>query len=163
MEKSITYTLKQKEYIKYLISRVCNYKVFLLYLALTLALKIRLIKEDFSPSKLASYFIISVLEALGLTLITLVLMMLYGTYLYKKDKNMQMKVTMNFHEDHLEEVTETTSFSLKYTEIKNLKLFKNILVISISPARAFIIPESTDYDIKELHSELLKLNKNKEI
>ena len=161
MDKSITYILKQKEYIRYTISRVFNLKIFFIYFILTFGFSIKLIVEKFSISCLISYIIIAIGASFALTLILTLWMILYGIYTYKKDKNTQMKTTMNFHEDYLEEITESTTFKLKYIEIKKIELLKTILIIYISPARVFIIPKSNDYNIKELYSELKKLKNKK--
>ena len=161
MDKSITYILKQKEYIRYTISRVFNLKIFFIYFILTFVFSVKLIVEKFSILYLISYIIIAIVASFALTLILTLWMILYGIYTYKKDKNTQMKTTMNFHEDYLEEITESTTFKLKYVEIKKIELLKTILIIYISPARVFIIPKSNDYNIKELYSELKKLKNKK--
>lgn len=162
MEKSINYTMGLKDYLKYLISRGFNCKFFFLYFALTFGLNIKVVIKDFSVSYLASYIIIALLEALVLTFVFSLFVVIFGIYAYKTDKVMQKKVTMNFHDDHLEEVTETTTFNLKYTEIRKLKLLKTILIISISPNRAFVIPKDNNYDINEIYAELKKLKENKQ-
>lgn len=86
---------------------------------------------------------------------------LRSAFIYKKEKEIKKKFTMNFYEEYLEEVSENITFKQKYSDIKKLELFKSFLILKISPVRALVIPKSTDYDIKEIYAEINKIRNQK--
>ena len=88
-------------------------------------------------------------------------MSLYGSYVYNRDTILKSEITLNFHNQGLEEITSFSTYTIKYNEIYQLKLMKSLLLIYLSPARVILIPKNADYNIKELYSELKKLKENK--
>jgi hypothetical protein len=96
--------------------------------------------------------------AIGITGAAVLILCLINLYnssrVYSKDKFLRLETTFTFTDEYMEETTEATKFVLNYKDIYKLQLLKTILLVYISPIRAFVIPKSEDYDIKELYAHI---------
>ena len=150
MEKTIKYTVKRFDYIKFCLSRILNPRVIFLFFIYIFLIQILLSKSSLD------YIVGHLIMAIGITGAAVLFLCLINFFnasrVYSKDKFLRLETTFTFTDEYMEETTEATKFVLKYKDIYKLQLLKTILLVYISPIRAFVIPKSEDYDIKELYA-----------
>lgn len=157
MEKTIKYTIKLKDYLIFTLSRIINIKIFLLYFLIIIAAGRKSLMKNFSLPYLLAVILNSVKFSIFFVFILILIYLVYAAIIYKKEKNLHSEVTMIFTDEYLEEKTELTTFKLNYKDLKKIKLLKSLLIIYISPVRAFLIPAGSDYNIKDIYSNLKEL------
>ncbi len=159
MEKTIKYTVKRFDYIKFCLSRILNPRSVLLFFIYIFLIQILLDKN--SLDYVAGHLIMAI-GITGAAVLILCLINLYNSSrVYSKDKFLRLETTFTFTDEYMEETTEATKFVLNYKDIYKLQLLKTILLVYISPIRAFVIPKSEDYDIKELYAHIKEKREDK--
>lgn len=152
MEKTIKYTVKRFDYIKFCLSRILNPRVIFVFFIYIFLIQILLSKSSLD------YIVGHLIMAIGITGATVLILCLINFFnasrVYSKDKFLRLETTFTFTDEYMEETTEATRFVLNYKDIYKLQLLKTILLVYISPIRAFVIPRSEDYDIKELYAHI---------
>lgn len=161
MDKSISFKLTRNDYLKCLLSKFLNKKIFFITYLLFVITQIPLVIKNFS----LTYFIANLLTNFIMTAVLFILlfifMFFYSSYIYKRDPILNSEETMNFHDQFFEEITPFSTYKIKYKEIYYLKLLKSMMLIHLSPARIIIVPKNTSYNIEELYQEIKKIKESK--
>ncbi len=160
MRKTIIFTLTKNDYKKILLSQRFNKKFFILVYLAFFIIHLSNIIENYSWSKFVAIFLmISEITFFFFAFLYLVIT-IYSNYVYKRDPILKSQITINFHEQDLQEITPYSTIKIKYKDIYKTKLLKSELILYISPVRGIIIPKNTNYDIKEIYSEIKQIKDN---
>lgn len=161
MDKTITFKVEKKDYIKLNLSMIFNVKRIFSIFFICICIAISQVINDFSVAYFIANVIVTFAFFVFFYIFFLVVYIFNSISIFNREKCYSSDVTINFSENELEEITICSTYKLKYEDILKMKLLRSVLFIYISPVRIIIIPKRDSYDIKEIYSELNKLRKIK--
>lgn len=163
MQEPITYTVSKSDYFKFNIvhsRRQFFYYSIIIFLAILLQSLDNGCFIDTSITVLIiavistgiSVLIMTTCIAALLFAITVLLTYFRSSYIYKRDKDLQMENKISFTDDAFTVQDERGARIYYYSDIYKIKRVKTLLIIYVSPLRAILIPASKTYNIAELYA-----------
>lgn len=154
MEKTITFTVNKKVYVKAQVSRAINARLLVFYFVLLLVLTVPVIQEYKSALYIFTHIIVMLGCAALIYRMVHIFIAVRSAYIFDQEKPFLTDVTIEFRENEFEERSRFGSFTLEYAQIQKMELYKQYLRIDINAVRFFIIPASDEYRIQELYDKL---------